>query len=1211
MTIARRLILLAVAPLLVIGALGIFARIQLEKVEIQSRFVAESQIVDVATLGRISRTFTEMRVNVRDYLLSPGAAGKAEARKSFFANKADLNAYLRTYASRNLSDDTDRRLEQAYLQLSGEWITGAESVMAKVDAGRNDEAQIHLNGPLMETGTRLARVSEEWIQHNERLAIEAGKAAFHAIEEVRRNQLIAMTAALLISAILGAITFRRIVVPIRGLQETVESIAGGNYAQEVPYIGSRDETGELARSIAVLKEGAAAMEEQRWVKMNAARLSGELQGSTSREEFGQRFLTGLVPTLGGGVAQLFHVESGGTGAIPVAAFGTASPDPDSPPVKPGEGLVGQCLAHPAELSLTDIPPGYLRITSGLGGSDPTRVMVWPLRSRDVLIGILELATFRPLSHREQGLLSEYLPVAALSFEILTRNLHTRNLLATTQEQARQLERQTSELSRSQQELLEQKDELAAAKAKAEEATEMKSMFLANMSHEIRTPMNAIIGLSHLALKTPLNARQRDYISKVHNAGTSLLTIINDILDFSKIEAGRLELEMTEFAIDDVLESVTTLTAQRAHEKGLEFIAELAPSLPETLRGDPLRLGQILTNLVNNAIKFTERGEVRLGIDLVEQTGKKVNLRFSVRDTGIGLTREQAARLFQPFTQADMSTTRKHGGTGLGLTICRRLVELMGGRIWVESEPGAGSTFLFTAWFEPGTASSSRPRIPEQLPRLRVLVVDDHAAAREVLTDSLKTIAGEVDVAASGEEAIRAVENHDAVRPYDLVLMDWRMPGMDGLEATRRIKESLHLRHPPAVVMVTAFGREEVRDEAERLKIDGFLLKPVTKSMLVDTLVSLFAPARSETARASAAGRESAASLQGIRVLLAEDNEINRQIAVELLEGAGASVSVAHHGREAVDRLNADPEMADLVLMDLQMPEMDGHQATAHLRADPRLARLPIIAMTAHATVEERQRCLDEGMNDHVSKPVDPDQLFAAVVRWAPPPEQRRGISGPRPAAAADVSSPTTRSRTREPEAPDAHVLNVDDGLRRVAGNRDLYRRLLLKFSEGQAASGDLIRSALKSGNIQDAQRAAHTVKGVAANLGATRVAAAAAEVERTSAAGNVPGAEAALPALESALADVQCAIRGYVPDSSASTPPRGDPSLLREHLQRLETLLRSDSADAPGALDEALKDASGSAVEAGLRRIAAHLAGYDFEAALAELGPIRRQLQDS
>ncbi|HEV3310425.1 MAG TPA: response regulator, partial [Chloroflexota bacterium] len=482
-------------------------------------------------------------------------------------------------------------------------------------------------------------------------------------------------------------------------------------------------------------------------------------------------------------------------------------------------------------------------------------------------------------------------------------------------------------------------DLRLALQKSDDATKAKSAFLANMSHEIRTPMNAIIGLSHLALKTPLNPKQRDYVSKVHNAGTSLLSIINDILDFSKIEADKLEIETTDFELDEVISTVTTLTAQKAHHKGLEFLIHVAPAIPEQLLGDPLRLGQILINFVDNAIKFTERGEIGLNIDLLEHSGEKVQLKFSVRDTGIGMTREQAAKLFQPFSQADMSTTRKHGGTGLGLSISRKIAELVGGRIWLESEPGVGSTFNFTIWLGVGLAGDSERIIPEKLAQLRVLVVDDNPTAREIMQEPLRTLAARVDTIATGKEAIAAVQQHDATDPYDIVFMDWRMPGMDGLQASRHIKSDETLTHLPAIVLVTAFGREEVREEAERLQLDGFLAKPVTKSMIVDTLVNVFAH-EGEAASITMEG-EQAMRLRGARILLTEDNDINQQIAIELLESTGATVMVANNGREAVEILSNGPQPPpfDVVLMDLQMPEMDGYQATAKLRSDARFAAL--------------------------------------------------------------------------------------------------------------------------------------------------------------------------------------------------------------------------------------------------------------------------------
>ena len=620
------------------------------------------------------------------------------------------------------------------------------------------------------------------------------------------------------------------------------------------------------------------------------------------------------------------------------------------------------------------------------------------------------------------------------------------------------------------------------------ASQMKSQFLANMSHEIRTPMNAVIGLAHLALKTDLTPKQRDYVSKIHTAGSSLLGIINDILDFSKIEAGKLDIESTEFNLEDVMRAVTTVTSQKAYEKGLEFLMDIPNTVPVDLIGDPLRLNQSLTNIINNAVKFTEQGEIHVKVALVEQMDDAAVLRFTVRDTGAGMTAEQCARLFQPFTQADMSTTRKHGGTGLGLTITRTLVELMGGEVGLESVPGVGSTFFFTVRVGVGQVTDRRTVVPDVMHRLRALVVDDNPVARDILTDSLGDLVASVDSVSSGAEALAAIrrQNHDAATAYDVVFMDWRMPGMDGLQTARLLRADSALAAQPAVVMVTAFNGEEVKEAAGALDLDGVMVKPVSKSMVLDTLVNLFADSSASVGVTTRTLRhdDDLERCAGARILLTEDNEINQQIAIELLEGAGAQVTVANNGREALDQLLADPTAFDVVFMDLQMPEMDGHQATTAIRNDPRFTDLPIIAMTAHASQEERARCLAEGMNEHITKPIAPALLFATIEKYYSP-ARAAAVRAAR-AAGAGVVEPST------PQTPDVALpripgLDVDDGLTRVAGNVELYTKLLRRFVTQEADVADRIRRSLEAGDRTTAERLAHTARGVAGSLGARAV----------------------------------------------------------------------------------------------------------------------------
>ncbi|NQX01133.1 MCP four helix bundle domain-containing protein, partial [bacterium] len=654
MTIAKRLILLLAVPLLIILGIGFATRQEMNRIEQSTRYVAESRIGALARIGEITRQFAEMAIFTRSSILDPNPAVRVTAAAKGDAARTEVLRLLDDYGKNWVGSVRGGEYLRDFQTTTDEWIAKTTEAKALAVAGRLEEANAVLADQVVKRGERVSQISKEWTLLNETLAMNAGREAIDSIEKSKRNQLISIAGALALSGALGWLTFRKIIHPLRGLQTSVEIVASGDYATEVSFVKSTDEIGALARAIDVLKDGAAAMAEQRWIKSHSARLTAELQGVASLNEFGERLTAGLVPVLGGGVAGFYTFDAERLSRV--AAYGLME-NPEAGSFGLGEGLVGQCASERKSITLNELPAGYCRIASGLGEATPVQVTAWPLLSRKTLLGVFEFASFRALTAGENALLEEILKVAVMSLEILQRNLRTQDLLGQTQEQARQLEAQTDALTRSQEDLLE-------AKQKAEEATEMKSMFLANMSPEIRTPMNAIIGLSHLALKTQLTPKQRDYVGKVHNAGTSLLSIINEILDFSKIEAGKLDLETIDFQLDEVITSVTTLTAQKAHEKGLEYLAHVSPEIPEHLLGDPLRLGQILTNFVNNAVKFTEHGEIRLNIDLLERTGDKVQLKFCVRDTGIGMTREQSARLFQPFTQADMSTTRKHGGTGL-------------------------------------------------------------------------------------------------------------------------------------------------------------------------------------------------------------------------------------------------------------------------------------------------------------------------------------------------------------------------------------------------------------------------------------------------------------------------------------------------------------------------------------------------------------------
>jgi two-component system sensor histidine kinase/response regulator len=706
------------------------------------------------------------------------------------------------------------------------------------------------------------------------------------------------------------------------------------------------------------------------------------------------------------------------------------------------------------------------------------------------------------------------------------------------------------------------EEVRRARDLAEDATRMKSDFLANMSHEIRTPMNAIIGMAHLALRTELSPKQRDYLRKIQDSGKHLLGIINDTLDFSKIEAGKLSVEHVEFELEKLLDNVANLITEKASAKGLELIFDIADDVPRSLIGDSLRMGQVLINFANNAVKFTDQGEVDIIARVRERTEKDVVLYFAIRDTGIGLTESQVGQLFQSFQQADSSTTRKYGGTGLGLVIAKKLAGLMGGEVGVESVPGEGSTFWFTARLGIGAGGSARAQrlIPaHDLRHRRMLVVDDNDNARSVLVEMLRSMSFLVDDAASGAAAItRTKEACHNGTAYEVILLDWRMPGMDGIETARALR-ALKLDPAPHLVMVTAYGREEVLHDAEQMGIEDVLIKPVGPSLLFDTLMRVLGgePSGLHQVFAEGAGIDARLdAIRGARVLLVEDNELNVEVATGLLHEAGMVVEHAENGAVAVRSVQANHY--DIVLMDMQMPVMDGVTATREIRKVIGASKLPVVAMTANAMQSDRDRCIDAGMQDFVAKPIEPEELWQALLKWIAPSDSAKNIPASR--LAARGAGPDQAADGVE-LLRGVSGLDVAAGLRRVLGRKPLYLAMVRKYAGAERNAANALRAALDAGDAATAERLAHTSKAVAGNIGAGEVQQVAAVLEQEIHSGAARVViDAALDNFAEKLASLLEALAAVVPPEVVPDAVIVDESVLNAALGRITELLAEDDA---------------------------------------------------